>query len=817
MLTRNDIALCLVFALAPLAIAEGVDDPATYARPGDNVALGKPYTLTPRPGYSYCTDAGDATQLTDGVYTENHYWTQQSTVGWQHAKPVVISVDLGSDQPIGGVSLRTAAGAAGVFWPVGIYMFVAGDDQSFHWIGDLVTLSAQKSLPPKEGYATHRFWTDALQTHGRYVAFAVMSEPYTFVDEVEVYAGDPAWAASPLPGESVADIPAFMKRLSVHVSVQQRITQDVAELREMVNNATVDGSVQAALAEQLAEVSEGIPHLPDDFGPDFRAVLPLNDLHARVFGAQARLWEAAGHEPLTAWQSPLWDALSHLGPIPKSQPAQVEVWMMDNESRAGAFNLSNVTQESVAATVRFEGLPGGAMPPYITVHEVVWTDTKTLQPVAAALPEAVHTESGYRIDVEPGLTRQVWLTFHPTDLSPETYEGTIVVEADGLSPLRVPVTLTVYPFRFPDKPRLHVGGWDYTDQPSMYMVTPENREPLIALLREHFVDSPWGTRATMPYGSYDSAGTMTESPDTSHFDAWIDRWPGAAQYCVFAAVANHLNSMPMDTPAFARAAQAWVTFWAEHIQSRGLEPEQFAVLLLDEPHAAEQDAIIIAWAKALRLANTGIRIWEDPTYREITEANPEMLALCDVVCPNRPIFLRSSDASRQLYIDQRDAGRTLEFYSCSGPMRLLDPYMYCRLQAWTCWQYGAKASYFWAFGDDGNGSSWNEYGGGRTAYTPVFLNATSVTAGKHMEAIRESVEDYEYLVMLQETIADAAARGVEQAIIDDAQKLLNEVPGRVCAAYESDPGFWWKAECDRTMADAVRREILEMLVALGKS
>ncbi len=193
MLRTAAITICFLSTIVPHAFGQAADDPAAYARPSENIALHKPYTMTPRPSYRYCTDEGDATQLTDGVYSNGYFWTQPSTVGWQHAKPVVITVDLGSVQPIRGASLRTAAGTAGVFWPAGIYLFVADEDHVFHWIGDLVSLSANESTPPQEGYATHRYWTDALHTHGRYVAFAVLAEPYTFVDEVEVYAGDPAW------------------------------------------------------------------------------------------------------------------------------------------------------------------------------------------------------------------------------------------------------------------------------------------------------------------------------------------------------------------------------------------------------------------------------------------------------------------------------------------------------------------------------------------------------------------------------------------------------------------------------------------------
>ena len=78
-----------------------------------NVALNKPYTLTPTPRYRYCTDAGDKTQLTDGVYVKGYFWTQQGTVGWSSVAPVFCTIDLGRVEPICGASWSTAAGVAG--------------------------------------------------------------------------------------------------------------------------------------------------------------------------------------------------------------------------------------------------------------------------------------------------------------------------------------------------------------------------------------------------------------------------------------------------------------------------------------------------------------------------------------------------------------------------------------------------------------------------------------------------------------------------------------------------------------------------------
>ncbi|MBM3289536.1 MAG: discoidin domain-containing protein, partial [Candidatus Hydrogenedentes bacterium] len=128
-----------------------------FDAPSANIAKGAAYTLGPAPNYSYCTDPGDAAQLTDGVYTQDYFWTQPTTVGWQGVRPAVIVLDLGADKPVRGVSYNAAAGTAGVYWPGSIQVFVGDDAKRFHWVGDLVTLSARKAAPPQGAYAVHRF------------------------------------------------------------------------------------------------------------------------------------------------------------------------------------------------------------------------------------------------------------------------------------------------------------------------------------------------------------------------------------------------------------------------------------------------------------------------------------------------------------------------------------------------------------------------------------------------------------------------------------------------------------------------------------
>ena len=100
-------------------------------------------------------------------------------------------------------------------------------------------------------------------------------------------------------------------------------------------------------------------------------------------------------------------------------------------------------------------------------------------------------------------------------------------------------------------------------------------------------------------------------------------------------------------------------------------------------------------------------------------------------------------------------------------------------------------------------------------YTPLFLDETSVVAGKQMEAIRESVEDYEYFVMLRRMIDQAKAAGKAGPEIAAAETLLTNGVQQVLAAQDADKLFWRDPK-DRGQADTLRVEVLRQLITLSR-
>ena len=779
-------------------------------RPGENLALGASYTLDPAPNYEHSTDSADGEQLTDGVYTEGYFWTQLSTVGWQEKKPVIVTLDLGAVMPIRGISLNTAAGIADVRWPLAIQILTAGEDGKFHEIGDLVGLSAAQGSPVATEYGTHRYWTDQLKTHGRYVSLIVWNEPFTFVDEIEVYAGAPEWMDEPLPGPAIADLKAYASRIGIQAGIRTRLVRDIQALRRAAEEEGVPHQTQDDVMNELRAVEAELGQAGMVFGDDFRAVLPLNSWHERVLRTQAWLWRAAGLEPLAFWRSNLWDPLPFIALPDTTEELAVEVHLMRKEYRAAAFNVSNSNDASMPVRFRLSGLPGGDNPAYVTVHEVAWTDTRSGVPVAAALPEVTAQDNLYAVTVPSGMTRQVWLTFHPVDLAPGSYEGEVIVESVP-GGQRFPLRMHLYPLDFPEKQSLHLGGWDYTDRVGHHrLVTEQNRLALIAHLRERLVDSPWGLPQVLSRGRHDAQGAMTAPPETDYFDAWIELWPDAAQYLVFAKVGTQFESWPMDTAEFNTAVQAWVTFWAEHMVAKGLQPDQLALLLVDEPRQPQHDERILAWARAIRAADTGVRIWENPNHPDMEQANQAMIDACHVLSPHRQIFLNGGQGYRDYFAKKRDQGIGLEFYS-AWATRLFDPYA-GRLTAWTSWRYGARAMHFWSLADTGGESSWNEYLASSDSYAPLFIAENSVTAGKQLEAVREGVQDYEYFAMLERAIRKAAAQGMTDQQVEEARRLLESLPASVLEAAGQEPH--WLSQIDRTLADEARIRVLAALTAL---
>jgi len=793
-----------------------------------NIARGKPYTLEPPPNYRYCTDEGDATQLTDGEYSVGYFWVQRGTVGWEKAPYAIITIDLRKVEPICGLSFNTAGGVAGVRWPRLILILTSEDGREFNYAGDLIEMSRKNGLPALAGYGVHRYATRDLRTKGRYVRLVVVSSGrYTFCDEIEIYRGADSLLAGSVEGERVANVKAFVRTRSILSTVREPLVRDIEIVRQSVRGRGVAAKEADVLRSRLSQLHREVKSLKSV--PEVRspAVAPLNALHAEILKVNARALRASGFPPLFAWHKNRWDTLraTEAPEQPPDGPPALTIEMMDNEYRAEVVNLTNTTDSSLNAVVAIEGLPGGRNPDYVMVHQVEVVGTKQGVMIADPLPVAERTADGWAVAIPSGMTRQVWLTFHPRGVPAGEHVGSLVVRSDRLPKLTVPLTLRIYPFRFPDQPRLSLGMWDYTDGPPYHRkcMTPRNVSLAIANMRAHFVDTPWAHRSSACWpekDDFDAEGNLVKPVRSAGFDKWVEDWKGSRNYYIFLAVGSDFLGEPMGSPRFNKMVKNWAAAFAAHARKIGVSPSQIGLLLVDEPHKPEQYRISTIWAKAVKTGAPEIVLFTDASGLEKPDPELEqMLAVHDVFCPHLPSYRGMDDVKRKLLRPNSARPKNLWFYSCMGPARLLDPYYYHRLQTWHCWRHGAVGMGFWNYWNyyiQPDATPWNEFVTSAVegkSFGVVYATPDSVTDGKHWEAVREGIEDYEYLRMLRDRIEELKARGVSVPALQQAVDILETVPEEVASEYDmrSVP---WSVEKDRSVADRCRVRVLKALDSL---
>lgn len=800
-------------------VPEAIRSADSFVAPGPNIALGKPYTMRPAPNYSYCTDAGDAIQLTDGEYTTGYFWVQKTTVGWTHAAPVVITLDLGQVEPISGISFNTAAGVAGVSWPSNVLVMVSDDGTNWSLAGDLMLLATKDGMPAPDKYAVHRFATNELKTHGRYVSLAIDTAQYAFVDEIEVYRGPEALLQAAVPGEGANDPVKLFQSLRMRNAVVMRLRTDLGEARQAIAETQgLDQATRRQLEARADELAQRITALVSETVTDVRTIFPMNHLQAEIYALHAPLHRARGLSGVVAWQKSRWDPLDPTE-VPAERPRrpELQIAMMRREYRAEAFCVTNCTDEPLTLTVNIVDLPGGRNPSYAKLREVLFTDTRDMRPIAAALPEARQSGLGYKVSLPAGMTRQLWVELRPLDLDAGDYQGQVTLQPDhGTASLAIPLTLKLYPLDFPSLPSVSISGWDYLNGAGAYDAGPGNMAALIETLAEHYVDTPWGTAAVQPNGvQFGPEGELLQV-GFDNWDEWVGKWPGARYYAVYLAEDQDFYGEPIGTLRFNRMVGEWITAWVEHMAAQGLRPEQLLLLIYDEPGLSEGPAndIIAAWGNAINAAQPGVVVWEDPCYEEPTQVDAKVFAACDALCPNMFHWMTYGTDFQDFYLAQQAAGKDLYFYACSGPGKLLDPIYYHRAQFWWALQTQARGSFYWAFGDEGGGSSFQAYTQGRTQYSPLFITPTEVVTGKHMEAIREGAQDYEYFAMLRARVAELEQQGVSTPLVAEAKALIQELPVQVTSRLSSGAAMWHQPDKERDFMDEARLQALEMLSRL---
>jgi hypothetical protein len=263
---------------------------------------------------------------------------------------------------------------------------------------------------------------------------------------------------------------------------------------------------------------------------------------------------------------------------------------------------------------------------------------------------------------------------------------------------------------------------------------------------------------------------------------------------------GELEGFPEGTLEHARLFQGYLSQVERHLRDKGWLDEAFTYWF-DEPDPKDYE-FVVAGQQRIKAAAPGLK-------RMMTEQpEPELMGHVDIWCGLTPEWTPDTVRAR------RDAGEEVWWYICTGPKapyvtEFIDhPGTELRLWPWQSWQYGVNGILIWAtlwwhsptaypdrlqnpwedpmswvsgYGTPaGTRSPWGN-GDGRFLYPPRRDPNTATEPSLdgpinsiRWENLRDGMEDYEYLWLLQQEVARVAALpGAANAErLDEARGLL---------------------------------------------
>ncbi|UCH35380.1 MAG: hypothetical protein JSV65_03245 [Armatimonadota bacterium] len=771
-----------------------------------NLALGRPYTMSPAPNYRLCTDPEDRTQLTDGEHAgPDMFWAQAAAVGWATSNPIQIIVDLGAVKPVDGVVWSTASRLnAGVHWPT-VIAAVSDDGTMYRIVGQMAAAPIANQDPTREYRQAMRL--TGLRTRARFVMlFVIPGGPYAFSDEIEVLAGSHEPDRVEMTGRAFRPEEfrsyiglmrqrAWLPKQCVRLAERARAEAGMAARRG-------DDGTAAQLRRAEAGLRQLAGHIPA-LALDARA---LRDARREVAGLCAEINSSLRPgAPYVVWEHDPWAPLSPLEVPPGDHGGltRLEVHAAANEYSSAAVTVTNLTRAPMVLTARLEDLRGeratvGADD--VCLRRVEFVEAATGELIADALPRL--DRRGLRLGA--GETSQIWLTLPKRRLPAGDYRGRLLLQPTGAdAPRAVTIVLRVYPIELPDDMSLQTYNWAYVRTfPLVRGLEEEAVADLFAHYTNTFVfsgrDVPWPQfdaqdQGTIDFASHDENLELHRSArEISWFWSFHDgERPDAGRFG-----ADYLS------PAWKERFAWWLREWVAHLGDLGYGYDDFFMYPFDETLCERFGDL----AQFIKEVDPHLRVFADPTSHDTRERIEAIAPYIDVWCPHLFSFEKRADDVELM----RAHGEKLWTYACSGPAKALSPHAYYRLMMWKAWRRGFAGCGFWAYADAGWGGSdaWDDFDGTRHDFAVIYAGRNApprvprdeaIIPSKRWEAWREGIEDYE----LMRAIDEAARRAEANGEADRAASLRASLDNAVEAGLAS--------EDDAGAMESARRRLLKTL------
>lgn len=420
-------------------------------------------------------------------------------------------------------------------------------------------------------------------------------------------------------------------------------------------------------------------------------------------------------------------------------------------------------------------------------------------------PDPLEEKSTFNIK---GNTLQpIWIeVYAPKDFPAGEYSGDITLKSSNSQPKNIKLKIKVWNFSLPKETHLKT-AFDFYGGRLRKMYRQQEGETheayqarMYDLERRYYLDMI--KHRIMPIGNFD----LNDGPTLRELKLYLDN--GLSSF----AIGKYNGSSDNNWPKGAEELNALADIYRAYertLKASNLSDKAY-IYTYDEPKYG--DPHVAAVTKMIHNAGPELKNMVCIHTLDNPDKYPHWGDDIDIWCVRNVVF--NEKISREYLNKGKEVWMYVSGPEPPYPTLVIDyPSMAYRIIPWMCWKYRLTGYLYWCvnFWEDNPwenpmNTKWEQNGNGFLYYPGKDGPVTSI----RLEVIRDSLEDYEYLYLLDERIKTVKEKKLEtnnQELMKKAKDLL-----KIDASIVSSMSDYTKSSA---FLDKKRKEIAEMIEALN--
>ena len=389
-------------------------------------------------------------------------------------------------------------------------------------------------------------------------------------------------------------------------------------------------------------------------------------------------------------------------------------------------------------------------------------------------------------DLPANETHGFWIDiFVPKATVAGDYKGKATIKIEGNYPITIPIKLSVWDFKLPDTPTFITTFGSPRPSLRRYYAELEKLKGPSAAINWDVIDPQLGNLLSenkiTSNPNYVVAPVL--QPDGS-FAIPAEQINGLRQYIDKYHLNLYLVSHPKDVIKDPESEKdkllAWLKAWDKAAAELNRPQVTYVLYIIDEPRDKEDYKFVRTWGRIIKEANSVIKVMLTEQPKPQNSAFGDLYGSIDIWCPLFSLFDGPIEAQRQAL------GETVWVYTalCQGkptPWWVTDqPLINYRAPVWISWRYSIKGLLYWAINSWPAGVDiWTEpitlnrsnrenaevYNGeGSLLYPGHDIGFEGLAASIRLKVYRDSVNDYEYMHILENRGQKAEAMKIVESL-----------------------------------------------------